>query len=567
MAKVLVLTFSHLHDYALDSFRESFLDALVDEGNDVLLLRSEDFIERYFSNNELRPDVDEAMLNDFLREYDPDVVFSFNHSGMYPSLLEALPDTPVGIWMVDGPAYLVDKEVYQENASRYRSFLPSRAFFEELTEGYGTHPSTMEWVPFCSDFRPDGAGEQSIPISFVGTFFDRNTLKKALWGHYQNARRWERIKELFETYETDHETPFFDRVVRLRLEQVFTGPFEEAGVLNTISLNRRVHVLEPLADLGLQIFGNPGWLDAMPFSLKLVFAFQSRTVQNRGDLEDLYNQSKLIMSISHAQARGGVPWRVFDAMSSSGMLVSDSQQDMVDLFPGLDLPTYQTPQEAYDLCTAMLEDEDRRLDLVQRSHEVLDAGHRFRHRLESMGEALGVNLTGGSDGLLTRLDPVSFVPQATITDAPEATLGPARATGKKTRQVSRTRWLYRVYYADSLDFEGPSSVKIAHQLAPGDEVDTSLFIKEAPAYIRVDPGQWFSIQSEPKVWVAEADAPETKTTIDLVSGLMRTHQVHVTSGEEGLRMVCGSDPQIVFPNPFPGADIEVGYEATIERLL
>ncbi|MBM3695397.1 MAG: glycosyltransferase [Actinobacteria bacterium] len=554
MARVLVTMFSHLARESLDSFREGFVGALLAAGNEVLLLRSEDFMRSHFASNQLREGVDEAALNGRIGEFAPEVVLSFNHSGLYESLL-AVADVPIGVWLVDGPAYLVDREVFTRQAERYRVFLPSRAFIGELRDGYGLPASSLSWLPFCSDFRAEEV-EQTVPVCFIGTFFHTIRFPKKVTRHHASPETWERLRLLVESYRTDAAAPFSDRLARWRLEEVLGDAFDEAGLLNTLSLNRRLHVLEAVADLGLQIYGNDRWLEVLPYSMDLVFAFRRDQVQRRRELEALYNRSRLALSISHIQARGGLPWRVFDILATNAVLVSDQQPDLRELFPGLSLPVYESPAEAREICRRLLGDDGARRGLAAAGQAAVEAGHRFRHRLAQMGEELGVNLLPGGAGACRRLD--------------ERALARAGASSPPTEQG--TRWPFKVMYSATTRFTEQQSVREWRRLVEGDRVEIGLRVGAAPEFLRIDPGEAFSAHRHPVLRVrrlgpAPPDPEEAAVEIDLASGGVGTADLRVEDFSGGRRLVCGSDPRFVFRNPFPGHDIEVRFTSVVEAML
>jgi hypothetical protein len=571
MARVLVTTFSHLVGAPLDAFRESFLDALVAEGNEVLLMRTEDFMRNHFITNDLYGDIDEATLNDEIRHFAPEAVITFNHSGIYSSLLD-LTDAPIGIWLVDGPAYLVDKDGFKEHVDRLHSFVPARSFEGELKSVYDVPASRVSWLPFCSDFQARPM-DQTVPISFVGTFFHRVQFPEKVWRHHGPGDTWLRIRALVDSYREDQVTPFSTRLTRFRLEHVFEHAFDEAGVLNTLSLNRRLHVLDSLTDLGLQIYGNRNWIDALPYSMDLVLAFQPEQVETRRDLEGLYNRSKIAISVSHIQARGGLPWRVFDAMASNCVLVSDQQEDLAELFPGLSLPTYTTPESARQVCAGLLADDAARAELVAASQEAVASGHRFHHRLVQMGEALGVSLTGGGDesGGLMRLDPrehrVGRVGSVARRGAPPA---------------GTTEWPLRVWYSTTEEFTDEKCKWQVCQVKPGSEVEAVVRIPEAPEFLRVGLGDFFSVHKEPVLVIrcrpeeesdgepeGEPDEPSDgeEVTVDLGRAPVHTRQFKFHPARAGSRLVCGNRPWAVLRNPFPGRDVEVRFTSSLERML
>src|ERR1700721_2310549 len=109
MANVIVSTFTNLPGGILDSFRQGFIDALVAEGNNVLLFITNHFLVNHNAGNNLANDIDKHRLIESLKAFKPDLFISVNHSGLFPTLSNSI-DCPIGIWLLDGPGYLVDPD-------------------------------------------------------------------------------------------------------------------------------------------------------------------------------------------------------------------------------------------------------------------------------------------------------------------------------------------------------------------------------------------------------------------------------------------------------------------------
>lgn len=72
--------------------------------------------------------------------------------------------------------------------------------------------------------------------------------------------------------------------------------------------------------------------------------------------QDIYNESKICLSISHPQTRGyAFPWRIYDIMATNGMLIS-SRSDLLNEFTKgiVKIPMYESPYEARELCIKYL---------------------------------------------------------------------------------------------------------------------------------------------------------------------------------------------------------------------
>ncbi len=145
------------------------MDALINEGNNVLLFKSNDLCDNFQFSNELLPELDRKEITDRIAEFKPDLIVSFNHSGLYPGLVDTF-GCPVAIWLLDGPAYIVEPDQFRAYASRYQVFSPVKVFAKDLEEDFGVPQSNIHDLPFCSDLVAQPLNRKQ-EIVFVGTFF------------------------------------------------------------------------------------------------------------------------------------------------------------------------------------------------------------------------------------------------------------------------------------------------------------------------------------------------------------------------------------------------------------
>ena len=110
------------------------------------------------------------------------------------------------------------------------------------------------------------------------------------------------------------------------------------------------------------------------------------------DLQSLYNRSKLTLSTSHSQTADAVPWRVRDVMATNSIIVSDARSELLNEFPRIEFPTYNSACEAKDLCQSLLSDDIWRQELSAQCREEIDRAHRFEHRFKDIEQIVGVQL-------------------------------------------------------------------------------------------------------------------------------------------------------------------------------
>ena len=548
MSKILVTTFTDFPENRLDNFRQAFVNALVENGNEVYLLLSNKFIQRYHHGNTLRPDLDGQRLLDHLKGLDLDAVISMNHSGIFPGLVEAL-DAPIGLWLLDGPDYLIEADACRERASRYKMFVPVTAFIDQLCTEFSYDSANVHLLPFCTDFRAYQFDYESN-ISFIGTYFFPQDFADMVRDAASNPTLKAVLMRLLDSFDSDPDLVVGERVRKYGAEEHFDAKFSKAYLLNTVSINNRVKVLDAVADLGLSLYGSPEWVSVVPFSAKLALCYQSRRIYEKRQLEDLYNRSRINLNVSHAQAYDGLPWRVFDIMATRGALVSDNRKGLHKTFGDVDLPIYDTPAEARRITQWLLGDEAARKQVVDRSNETIDKAHRFIHRLQVMQEVLGVPLCGlATKGQMHALEPDEFtraVSEGSLASTPEVEI--------KSGALQALRM--QLYFEDSRNFREERSVQLQVFARPPERISCSMALSKAPRYLRLDVGDFFSRHEDMQVWV-EQDGTDKVAPIDLMRGLLATHQLIV----DRRYVTCGTDPSLTFLNPFAGSDIRVCFKS------
>lgn len=555
MAKILVTTFTNMPGLVLDNFRQGLVEALAREGNDVMVLRSNDFLASYQDSNEVAESLNREMLLKQIRDFQPELVLSMNHSGIFERLSETM-QCPIAIWLLDGPAYLVEPEECRRQHNRYHMLIPVRAFRDDLKDGFGFKDNHIHYLPFATDFQSAQCQFQQN-ISFVGTFFSNWRLQELVENRMEDRDLVRRIRQLIQSYEHDRDKLFSVRLREYGLSTVFTQDFDEAFILNSISINRRLKILDAVEELGISIFGNSEWTKSMPYSTKLALSYNPAQITTRQSLESLYNSSRINLNVSHAQARGGLPWRVFDVMACNGALVSDFQEDLSFLFGAeLEIPIYDTPIEAHELCKKLLNDEVRRISLVESSQRAINGAHRFRHRIERLANILGLDLLPGGDGALRFLDADNF----RFEDSAKALAKGARAEWPV--QCETARFSLQLFQSHSLAFDKDNSQLAELSLPAPCKLHHEFTAESSLAFLRLDIGEYFSKHSKPELSVSLKDESEStiRTIIDFNSDVLASNQFHFNGSD----LVCGFDAYCIFKNPFPGRNIIVAFDSMME---
>jgi hypothetical protein len=408
MAKILFSTVSGLpNSKRLPCFYEGFVNALLREGNDVMLMITNDFFTDCWQHNQLSPLVRENLLIKDLMNFNPDLVITFNNS-----LYEKIPtlfQCPIAVWATDSPAIFSGKKQLRKNANRYDFICAVKDLYPSVNEYFKASPDKLHTVHFASDFIAEHLS-QDKNISFIGTNFSHSgRLRDRFFEKFNKDSEKENFLKFFEAYKKDILKTPGSHLQELGINAPWIKAIPHSDFLNLISSNFRVQTLQSVCDLGLQLFGTGNWYDVLDFSLELALCYGRQEISSVKENQDLYNQSKIAINITHAQAKNGFGWRVRDIMATNACLVSDYREELITQFGEyVKIPTYRTPYEARELCQKLLKDDIWRREVVEGSQLAIEKGHRFKHRLSELENIFSLKLTGGSEGKLIQLLPEDF---------------------------------------------------------------------------------------------------------------------------------------------------------------
>lgn len=395
MAKIIFSTASGIANATkLPCFYEGFVRALARNGNQVMLMVTNDFLRSPFSKGDLKNNINSKKLEEDIIKFNPDLVISANGS-LYDRIANIV-DCPIVIYGVDSPELFSNKEFIKKNTSRFDLLMASSDFIKTSSECFGYNAKSLNLMHFATDFISEDK-VQNTNISFIGTDFGFST-----------SRISELIKESPKTREILRS--FFLKIDRSYLNnvEILSKTFYEDKDINTIisfcdflnilSSNVRIEVLSSISDLGLGLYGSSSWADLSNVSINLSLSYDSAEISSLKENQDIYNSSKISINISHVQAGSALPWRARDIMASNSVLLSDNRSDLKKEFGKyVDIPTYNNAYEARVLCDKLLKDDIWRKEIVQNSQIAIDAEHRFEHRFKFMQDLYGIKLLSDNE--------------------------------------------------------------------------------------------------------------------------------------------------------------------------
>lgn len=410
MARIIFSTISGLPNQTkLPCLYEGFVNALVREGNEVLVIITNKLIRNHWSCNETNANINKGALDKKITDFNPDLVISWNNS-LYENT-PRLTDCPIIIYGTDSPAVFSDRDKLKNNISRYNIVVASSDFIPMVNSYFGKNYKSLDVVYFATDFVAEEI-EQNKNISFIGTNFSfaADNFKKKFSNNFNDKKRKE-LQTFIKYFSQNLLQKPEVHLKELGLSKSLIENISHIELLNLISSNTRIQTLASIADLGLSLYGSKDWRNVADYSVDLALSYVDQEITSVKENQDIYNSSKVSINISHAQAGSAFSWRVRDIMACNSALVSDPRQDIVTQFGKyVKIPTYENPFEARQICEKLLKDEIWRKEIIAGSQLAIEEGHRFKYRMKDLEQIVGVKLfCDEPSGRVEFLNPDEFI--------------------------------------------------------------------------------------------------------------------------------------------------------------
>jgi len=435
MAKILFSTIG-FGIKELYCYYDQFTKALEEAGNEVLVMTSDRIIRNGWSSNNHFSDVDEVKLNEYIKNFAPDLVIAANN--VLYNHVPKIVDCPIVVFGADKAVGFADKEDLRKNANRYHFIYETPDCGKQIEDLFSPKSSRMIMMPTATNIRAESL-EQSTNISFIGTNFNFTHKFKEHFLQKSDQKLTEKFRQFYDLYKNNSRDGIVGNLDKLGFNQDVVGKIGDLDLLNIMSGNKRVQTLAAIVDLGLELYGHDNWIDVVDFSFELMLAYRREKIVTAKQNQDLYNRSKIAINLSHEQALDNFSWRVRDIMASNACLVSDYRKNLEVYFGKyVKIPTFNNAFEARDLCQKLLKDELWRSEIVKGCQLAIEEEHRFSYRLRDMEQALGVKLLNdGRDGSITFLNPDDFIIKPSFVKDLLSENGPIRVINRVRVNLSR----------------------------------------------------------------------------------------------------------------------------------
>lgn len=366
-----------------------FFDSLFQElkrfGNNVLAVNMA-YYGIFNPNTTDNKCFEEYLLQEAVR-FSPDFIIAFNHH-ILRAILETI-DVPVVIYDGDELRYFADLDIIKQNIGRYRVFSIVQGWRQDYLD-FGFQENQVFYMPPGTAITRDAALIQDKPISFLGQ--RRYFLSNRFFDALQQGKDAEIFYKTYADFVKNKDYHYLELFHRNGGESG-AGGFEESELWPLF--DQSYLIFANLLDLGLHLGGHEGaWCDIAPFVPQLAAAHDRSRVFNLEENQRYYNSSVLSLCPMHPQAKGkGFSWRCYDVMGSSACLVASTSTELREQTRGwVDLPMFDTPAEAREICIDLLENREKREELIARSNAFVNEKGRWEQRFAQMESILGIPL-------------------------------------------------------------------------------------------------------------------------------------------------------------------------------
>lgn len=143
----------------------------------------------------------------------------------------------------------------------------------------------------------------------------------------------------------------------------------------------RAKILEILIEKGYQpaIFGDSDWK-----KFKNLKDFYRGPITSSEKLNDLYNNSKIILNLHHSQLESGTNQRTFETAAAGSFQIADYKKSVAEFF-GDSVATFSSPAELIEQTRYFLSNQDERNKKAEQALQVVKE-HTYSKRIKEIFE-------------------------------------------------------------------------------------------------------------------------------------------------------------------------------------
>ena len=349
---------------------QDLANSLYDNGNNVLQFNTNGHTNTYLKKIEL---------------FNPDIVFSYNNSLPKKLFLEL--NCPILIVDADNPEMFFQKKLLQDHYQKENIFFllyqsNSQNLYSKILHIDVKGKNIL--FPPSTGFTSDLTTDPMINISFIGSNF---------YSNYHNLHI-NNIDEFLECANNIKQTYY---------NHAYLSKHFSNDVINNAKYIKsgqdRLSYLSVITDLGLSIYSNSNWKEEVIYiDTEIADCFVNQMINTDIENNNLYNNSKIAINLSHPQAINSFSWRVPDIMASNACLVMEYKKDWEDIFGKFissEVKNSIIYRDRYDMrnkCIKLLNDTDLRLKCVKECQFAIEKNGRWNHRIAEIEKLINIKL-------------------------------------------------------------------------------------------------------------------------------------------------------------------------------
>lgn len=408
MARILLSAFSNVtwtKEKYHDSFVEGLSNALKRCGNEVFMVRVNEFVEHPVTSN-IYSFVNKKKLIEDIDKFNPELIITFNNSFPCEEFVTKT-NCPILLYTADGCDFFAFKNLISAYRERYVFLNLNESVYGALKRYY-PYIKEEQYCDFgyVTDFRALDI-EQDINISFLGSIPNYTyNLSNYFITQSSNAIKADFFKE-FDKFKDDVFSEFNYKLPNFNSKESL-----ETLAIFLLTTKDRFEILSSLTDLGLLIYGYNSFCNAGIYNYELLKAYNFDLCVTIEQSQKLFNRSKISLNLPSARATCGFSWRVPDILASNSVLLSPEKKDLTALMKGYaDLPTFNSSSEAKELAQKLLKDNVWRKELAQASNKMIEDKCRLESRFRTISNQLNVQLISDNKGYIKYVDETDYILQ------------------------------------------------------------------------------------------------------------------------------------------------------------
>jgi hypothetical protein len=330
-------------------YTEGLIKSFLIRGHKIKNIITNDYLlDAWCGLNILRSNINYKYLLKKIKDFNPDLIISFNNSKL-PNIEKEL-ECPIVIWEADKYYYFSDKYNLKKNSSRYFFFSSTLNGHSQFIKYFGAEKNKIFFMPHSTSIK-NIIIKQDKNLSFLGKLYD---LPRSINKNHTLAK-----------YNALH----------------------------------RKNILSSIKDLGLKIFTNevPIFYKDLEYLCDKKMFYYSISHNQK-----IFNSSKISLNVSHLQAKNNtVSYRAIDIMASNSLLITEHSKYLEFFSKKLSRIFYSTPFSLRKKVKYFLENPNARKDMINIQNDITKKNFLWDDRVKDIEQIFGlkentINATGAN---------------------------------------------------------------------------------------------------------------------------------------------------------------------------